>query len=167
MFKTSHGEYIAAEKIEGVYGRAATIGQIFVYGNQYKSFIIAIVVPNAPTFESLFKHQGEWTKEVRGGTEEYSAYFAELVEKNKEMVKEMILKEMREQENDLKPFEQVKDILLEYHIDNQLQGFHVQNDCLTPTAKLKRPQITRKYVKEIKELYAKNGEEPKDEEHWL
>ena len=39
-----------------------------------------------------------------------------------------------------------------------LQGFNVPNGLLTPTFKLKRPQLKQKYMDEIKKLYATNGE---------
>eukprot|EP00493_Phyllostaurus_siculus_P025509 UN25853 len=35
IFKTAFGEYIAVEKIESAYGRAAAVGQVWVYGNSY------------------------------------------------------------------------------------------------------------------------------------
>ena len=45
IFKLQQGEYVAPEKIENIYVRSKYVAQIFVYGNSYKSSIIAIVVP--------------------------------------------------------------------------------------------------------------------------
>jgi len=60
----------------------------------------------------------------------------------------------------------VKDIMLECQIDSLLQGFTVDNDTLTPSFKLKRPQLLKKYRDQLRQLYAQNGEEPKDDEKW-
>ncbi|ETO33610.1 long-chain-fatty-acid--CoA ligase 5 [Reticulomyxa filosa] len=156
--QTAHGEYIAAEKIESIYSRAATVSQFFVYGNQYKSFVIAVVVPNAQVIEDILKKSvlgkksGEWTKNVRFGTDEFSEYFVEICEKHLDKIKDIIFKDIKNEEKELKPFEHVKDIIIEYHIDHLSQGFNVENGCLTPTSKLKRPQITRKLRQNLKQL---------------
>jgi len=44
IFKLSHGEYIAVEKLEGVYSNADGVEQIWVYGESTKSSLVAIVV---------------------------------------------------------------------------------------------------------------------------
>ena len=40
------GEYIAPEKIELMYDRAALVGQCMIYGHSLKSNLVAIVVPD-------------------------------------------------------------------------------------------------------------------------
>ena len=45
IFKLSQGEYIAPEKVEGVYLRVKGIAEVFVYGDSTKSFCVAIIVP--------------------------------------------------------------------------------------------------------------------------
>ena len=46
LFKLAQGEYIAVEKIENIYLLNSLVEQIFVYGNSYQSYIVAIVVPS-------------------------------------------------------------------------------------------------------------------------
>ena len=58
IFKLAQGEYIAPEKIEGVYMRTAMVGQIFVDGNSLESFVVAIVVPDAESALSWAKKNG-------------------------------------------------------------------------------------------------------------
>jgi len=45
IFKLSHGEYIAVEKLEGVYQNAEGVTQIWIYGESTKDSLVAIVVP--------------------------------------------------------------------------------------------------------------------------
>lgn len=44
IFKLSQGEYIAPEKLENIYCQSIYISQIFVYGDSFKSSLVAIVV---------------------------------------------------------------------------------------------------------------------------
>ncbi|KXZ48126.1 hypothetical protein GPECTOR_30g222 [Gonium pectorale] len=46
MFKLSQGEYISPERLEGLYGEAPVVEQIWVYGNSLKRSLVAVVVPS-------------------------------------------------------------------------------------------------------------------------
>jgi len=48
IFKLSQGEYIAVEKIEMEYSKCAALNQIWVYGNSYKTCVVAVVSPSLP-----------------------------------------------------------------------------------------------------------------------
>merc|ERR1740123_1561050 len=63
LFKTSLGEYIASEKVEGVYGKAGLAGQIWIYGNSFKSFVVAVVVPDAQALVARLKADNLWSDE--------------------------------------------------------------------------------------------------------
>ena len=54
----------------------------------------------------------------------------------------------------------------EVELDELLQGFTVANDTMTPTFKLRRPFLLKRYEKVLRELYAANGEAPKADEKW-
>lgn len=46
IFKLSQGEYIAPEKVEGVFTLSSLIAQSFLFGNSLNSNCVAIVVPD-------------------------------------------------------------------------------------------------------------------------
>jgi len=168
IFKMSQGEYIATEKIEGVYTRASSVGQIWVYGNSFKSFIVAVVVPDAEWTVGVLKNAKKWdyTGEPKLGTAEFASEFTKMVGDNMEIVYEAVKKDMANNTADLKGFEKIRDIFIEHNIDDILQGFSPENGLLTPSMKLKRPALINRYVKEVQELYTKNGEAPAAGEKW-
>ena len=51
-------------------------------------------------------------------------------------------------------------VVLEPEINDLNQGFSIDNDCLTPTFKLKRPQLLRRYQTQIDEMYISLGQDP-------
>ena len=57
----------------------------------------------------------------------------------------------------LKSFELPKAVHLEGVINDLNQGFNIDNDCLTPTFKLKRAQARDLFRPQIDELYEQLG----------
>jgi len=170
MFKLSQGEYIAVEKVEGVYSQAPASGQLWVYGNSFKSFLIAVVVPNADFTAKYAQSQGWWpTGETayRLGTDEFAAEFEKLITgEHSEAIKAMITANLKEQEKPLKGFERVSDYILEGRIDKMGLGFTEANNCMTPTFKLRRPFLLSRYITQLKASYAKLGEPVGPDEKW-
>lgn len=138
IFKLSQGEYIAPEKCEQVYMRCKLIAQIFVYGDSLQSCLVAVVVPDEETLVN-------WAKR----TKQSSTHFAALCQS--ETVKQMIADEMTTvgETAKLAGFEQVKEFTLSHEL------WTVENDLLTPTMKLKRNVVQKKFQKEIDAMYAK------------
>ncbi|KAL7481699.1 hypothetical protein ACHAW6_007374 [Cyclotella cf. meneghiniana] len=140
IFKLAQGEYVAAEKIENVLQQSPLIGQIFVHGDSFQTFLVAVIVPDEEPTRA-------WAKQNLS-EEEATIPFPELC-KNKKL-KEELLSEIRRlsKQNGLQGFETVKAIHLESDI------FTAEMDLVTPTFKLKRPQLRDYYAKEIEALYA-------------
>ena len=132
-------EYVAAEKIENVLQQSLLIGQIFVHGDSYQTYLIAIIVPDEEPTRA-------WAKQNLSA-EEANASFSELC--NNEKLKSQILSEIKRlsKESGLQGFETVKGIHLEPNV------FTAEKDLVTPTFKLKRPQLRGYYAKEIEALY--------------
>jgi len=164
IFKMSQGEYIAVEKIENQYLKSPSLNQIWVYGNSHKSFIVAVVVPNAMWVTAALGDR--WTCEAAPASEEFNSEFEKICTENYDEVKKMVIADMKQNLGKLKGFEKIRDIHMEIKLDNLLQGFNIENNCLTPSFKLKRPQLLARYTNQLKELYTQNGEEPKQGEKW-
>jgi len=143
IFKLAQGEYIAPEKIENVYLRSSLIAQIFVHGESLKSCLVAIVVPEQAEVEKWFAASSSQVNGMNG------VAYDEIVAKA--ALKEALMGEMAllAKENDLKPFEQVKDILVTPEV------WSVENDLLTPTFKVKRNALKKAFQPQIDNMYSK------------
>jgi hypothetical protein len=53
------GEYIAVEKLEGIYKKAPSVEQVWVYGNSFKSTLVAVVVPKPDAIKDWAKANGK------------------------------------------------------------------------------------------------------------
>lgn len=59
IFKLSQGEYVAVENLESVYSRCPLITSIWVYGNSFESFLVAVVVPERKAVEDWAAENNE------------------------------------------------------------------------------------------------------------
>ncbi|KAI8077874.1 uncharacterized protein BX664DRAFT_343711 [Halteromyces radiatus] len=132
IFKLSQGEYIAPEKIEGVYQKHELVAQAFIYGDSLQASLVAVIVPDKETF-------GPWAKDLANGEDIYRS----------DAVKTELIKTLTAfgKQNDLKGFEQMRALYL------TSEEFSVENDLLTPTFKLKREIAQKVYKKEIEDMY--------------
>ncbi|KAK9094154.1 hypothetical protein Scep_025623 [Stephania cephalantha] len=135
IFKLSQGEYVAVENLENVYGLVPDIDSIWVYGNSFESFLVAVVNPNKQALESWAEENG------------ISGDFASLCENPK--AKEYIIGQLNKvaKESKLKGFEFIKQV----HLDPV--PFDMDRDLLTPTYKKKRPQLLKYYKGAIDNMY--------------
>ncbi|KAL3619184.1 Long chain acyl-CoA synthetase 4 [Castilleja foliolosa] len=135
IFKLSQGEYVAVENLENVYGLVPDIDTIWVYGNSFESFLVAIVNPKQQAVE-------KWAEE-----NEISGDFNALCENLK--LKTYFLGELTRiaKEKKLKGFEFIKAV----HLDPV--PFDIERDLITPTFKKKRPQLLKYYQDVIDSMY--------------
>lgn len=53
------GEYVAVEKIESVLKGCGLVEQVWVYGNSFKSTLVAVVVPKPDAIKDWAKANGK------------------------------------------------------------------------------------------------------------
>ncbi|KAH0634998.1 hypothetical protein KY284_037784 [Solanum tuberosum] len=137
FFKLAQGEYVAPEKIENVYAKSKYVAQCFIHGESLNSSLVAIVCVDPDMFKAWAINEGIKNKDVKQLCADPRA-------------KAAILKDMDTvgKEAQLRGFEFAKAITL------VLEPFTLENNLLTPTYKIKRPQARTYFAKEIADMYA-------------
>ncbi|XP_061366195.1 long chain acyl-CoA synthetase 1-like [Gastrolobium bilobum] len=135
LIKLSQGEYIALEHLENVYGITPIIEDVWVYGNSFKSVLVAVVVPNEEITKKWAYSNG------------HMAPFSNLC--SLDQLKKYVLSELKltAERNKLKGFEHIKGVILEP------RPFDMERDLVTATMKKKRNNMLKYYQVEIDELY--------------
>jgi long-chain acyl-CoA synthetase len=136
LFKLAQGEYVAPEKIEQICERSPFVGQIFVYGDSLKDALVAVVSPDPDYIV-------QWAKE-RGLPQDVGTLCQDSG------VLMSVLRSVQEQGRSakLRGFEQVKAIYL------HPEPFTIEAGLLTPTMKIKRPQLKAMFENAIAAMYA-------------
>ena len=130
---TSGGKNIAPMPIENLISDSPFVEQVVVIGEK-RPFLIALIVPDFDKLKEFAKTEGIVTSTSK-----------ELIE-NKS-VQQIFEKLMRTVSRQLATHEKVRKFLL---VDTP---FTIENGQMTPTLKLKRKEITTKYVAEIDKVY--------------
>ncbi|GMP48274.1 hypothetical protein CsSME_00015684 [Camellia sinensis var. sinensis] len=135
IFKLSQGEYVAVESIESSFLQCPLVTSIWVYGNSFESFLVAVVVPDRKALEEWAVNNSE------------TGDFKLLCASSK--ARKYILDELNStgQKNKLRGFEMLRAVHLEPY------PFDIERDLITPTFKLKRPQLLKYYKDCIDQLY--------------
>mmetsp|Transcript_33119 Transcript_33119/g.84069 ORF Transcript_33119/g.84069 Transcript_33119/m.84069 type:complete len:672 (-) Transcript_33119:449-2464(-) len=141
LFKLSHGEYIAVERVENVYKMCDLVEQIWVYGNSFESCLVAVVVPKEKALRDAC--------EAASMSDAQAVPFAELLQRPE--AQKVVLLGLRAtgKAARLKGFEDIKAVTLEE------EAFSVDNDLMTPSFKLKRAPLQKRYQAAINAMYAK------------
>ncbi|XP_049352212.1 probable CoA ligase CCL6 [Solanum verrucosum] len=135
IFKLSQGEYVAVENIEGVYSRCPLVTSIWIYGNSFESFLVAVVVPERKALE-------DWAS-----SNQETGDFSSLCNNTK--ARKYILDELNStaRKHQLRGFEMLRAVHLEPN------PFDIERELVTPTFKLKRPQLLNYYKDIVDQLY--------------
>ncbi|KAF9431843.1 hypothetical protein BGZ76_011633 [Entomortierella beljakovae] len=143
IFKLAQGEYIAPEKIENVLtARCNLIQQIYVHGDSLESTLVAVVVPE-PEYFLPFANGVAGTNVSMGDLEGISKLCKDP---------KIVLEVTRELEKAgkagaLRGFEFIKRVYLTTDI------FSVDNGMMTPTFKVRRPQVAENFKSQIQAMY--------------
>lgn len=142
IFKLAQGEFVAAEELENIFGKSSYICQIFVYGNSFKVNLVAVVVPSVDQVMVWAGQHG-----IAGSFKEVCAtpQLMELLKKEIETLGKAAK---------LAGFKFPKALHIESEINALGQGFTIETDTLTPTFKLRRPQLLKRYQGQIDRMYS-------------
>ncbi|KAG0005648.1 hypothetical protein BGZ80_005418 [Entomortierella chlamydospora] len=143
IFKLAQGEYIAPEKIENVLGaRCNLIQQIYVHGDSLESTLVTVVIPEPETFLP-FANGIVGTNVAIDDVEGIS----KLCKDPK--VIHGVAKELEKagKAGALRGFEFPKRVYL------TTEAFSVDNGMMTPTFKVRRPQVAEHFKEQIKVMY--------------
>ena len=138
IFKTSGGKYIAPQPAENKLKESALIAQAMVVG-EYKKFPGALIVPNFPVLRERLHTDGA------ADTETLPAADAELV--RLPAARTLIRSELARINTHFAQYAQIKNFAL------LGQEWTTAGGELTPTLKLKRREIVKKFAAEIESIY--------------
>ncbi|XP_076930349.1 long chain acyl-CoA synthetase 4-like [Bidens hawaiensis] len=135
IFKLSQGEYVSVENLESIFSLVPNVDAIWIYGNSFESFLVAVVNPNKESLENWAAENG-----VPGD-------FSTICKNPK--TNAYILGELASisKEKKLKGFEFIKAV----HLDPV--PFDMDRDLLTPTFKKKRAQFLKYYQNVVDDMY--------------
>ena len=135
LMKTSNGQYVAPQKVEGALGKDAFIDQIAIIADS-RNFVSALIVPSFPGLEEHARAMGLKYRTL-----------AELIAHSK--VVEFFDKRIQELQKELAKHEQVKKFTL------LTRPFSMELGEITPTLKLRRKRIEAAFKGEIEAMYKK------------
>jgi len=133
LLKTSGGKYIAPQPIENKLKRNPYITDAVVIANT-RRFPSALIVPNFQRLEAVAREQG-----IRCGSPAEMAREAALVRLIEQQVEETCA--------DLAPYEKIKKIAV---LDRE---FSITEGEITPTMKVRRREVERRFHDVIEEMY--------------
>ena len=133
LFVSSGGKNIAPGPIESLLSQSRYIDQIMLVGDK-RQYCTALIVPDLNAFNEVFRERGESPVQNE-----------ELVRDPKAI--EIIQVEIDRQQRELATYERVRKFAL------LPEPFTVENGMMTPTLKVKRKEVERRYTDLIESLY--------------
>ncbi|KAI9879276.1 MAG: hypothetical protein M1830_009006 [Pleopsidium flavum] len=143
VLKLAQGEYISPERIENVYLSNLNIfAQAYVHGDSLQTFLVAIFGVQPETF-------APFATKVLGKTIEATDTEAIRAACLDPRIRKAVVKELERvgKKNKFAGYERVRNCYL------YLEPFTIDNELLTPTLKLKRPQTAKKFHTDLDKLY--------------
>jgi long-chain acyl-CoA synthetase len=130
---TAGGKNIFPQTIENELKKSRYINEVMIYGDKRK-YLVALVTLNKESIEEFALSQG------------ISQKFEELVQTK--LIKDTIAKEINKANKKLAPFETIKDFRI------IATDFTLEAAEITPTLKIKRNVIAKRYKNLIEEMYS-------------
>jgi long-chain acyl-CoA synthetase len=138
MIVNAYGKNVYPTPVENIYLKSLKIEQLFLIGDK-REYLTAIIIPNRETMQETFKLD--------------ESYFlqSELFIEDKEIVK-WIAQDIKKLSNELSKFERIKNFKIKRH------PFSIDAGEITPTMKVKRKIVEKKYAESINNMYNEPAE---------
>lgn len=143
IYMINDNDYISIRRIENIITRNKYIKQVCVI---YDGELTAIIVPNINTIFSLFIDK-ETMKDYDENIDLSNIYNYTIIKKHFKEIKAIIEKTLRDQYKLLKKYEIPKNIIIVKMLNENLNGFAINNYLLTPSLSLRREYIYKKFIK--------------------
>ncbi|KAI9725514.1 MAG: hypothetical protein M1828_003185 [Chrysothrix sp. TS-e1954] len=143
VLKLAQGEYVSPESIENAYlANCPWMSSAYVHGDSTQSSLVMIGAI-APEMFAPF------ASKVLGKTIAESDLAAQQAAAKNPKIRKAIMSELNKvgKKNKFNNWERVRNVMM------LLEPFSIENELLTPTLKLKRPQTARMYKAELSALY--------------
>ena len=133
MIVNAYGKNVYPTPVENIYLKSPKIEQLFLIGDK-REFITAILIPNRETLQETFKLPNSFFEE--GG---------DFIE-DKE-IRDWFEKDIKKISNELAKFERIKNFKIKRN------PFSMDEGEITPTMKVKRRIVEKKYAEAINAMY--------------
>ncbi|SHG00268.1 AMP-dependent synthetase/ligase [Pedobacter caeni] len=138
MIVNAYGKNVYPTPVENIYLKSLKIDQLFLIGDK-REYLTAFIIPNKENLQEEFKLPESFFQKP------------DLFIEDKEIV-EWIGKDIKKLSNDLAKFERIKNFKIKRN------PFSIEEGEMTPTLKIKRKVVEKKYAANIDEMYAESVE---------
>ncbi|WP_231459866.1 long-chain fatty acid--CoA ligase [Pedobacter sp. Leaf132] len=138
MIVNAYGKNVYPTPVENIYLKSPKIDQLFLIGDK-REFITAIIIPNRETLEETFKLKPSFFEDANPFIQE-----KEIIDWMEQDIKKI--------SNELAKFERIKNFKIKRN------PFSIDEGEITPTMKVKRRAVEKKYINVIDEMYEENVE---------
>ena len=142
LFISSGGKNIAPGPIEDQIGSSPLIGQLMLVGDD-RPYITALIVPDFERLQQVLQEQGVPVPDIRTAEGR-----KELVESD--IVQGLVDGDIRGRQRELATYERVR------RFELIPEEFTVENGMMTPTLKIKRKEVMKKYAELVSGMYGRD-----------
>jgi long-chain acyl-CoA synthetase len=133
MIVNAYGKNVYPTPVENIYLKSPKIDQLFLIGDK-REFITAIIIPNRETLQETFNLKDEFFNEI----DDFIP--------NQDII-DWVATDIKKISNELAKFERIKNFKIKRN------PFSIEDGEITPTLKVKRRIVEKKYAEAINEMY--------------
>jgi len=133
MIVNAYGKNVYPTPVENIYLKSPKIDQLFLIGDK-REYITAIIIPNKETLQETFNLKEEFFQREGDFIEEKD-------------INDWMAQDIRKISNELAKFERIKNFIIKRN------PFSIEEGEITPTLKVKRRVVEKKYAEAINTMY--------------